>query len=106
MDRLLRGRAGGAVRGVAQRLRHDNGGGAHHGADPPLPKIASLASLTSPSSHSSLSLSHAESSSGEHETLLSHLQQRFLPQHVRGEYRAMGPGQSAGRLDCTHYVFS
>lgn len=27
----------------------------------------------------------AESSSGEHETLRRHLQQRFLPQHIHGE---------------------
>lgn len=31
MDQLLRGRQGGTVRGVAQRLRHDAGGRPLHG---------------------------------------------------------------------------
>lgn len=42
VDRLLRGRAGGAVRGVAQRLRHDPGGRPLHGTEPPLDPIGSV----------------------------------------------------------------
>ena len=107
MDWLFRGRQGGAVCGVAQRLRHDPGGGPLHGTacTPPVsPSLQSkqmwAACSGSPNQitfcsrrqrfKSDIALMvccplSAESSSGEHETLRRHLQQRFLPQHIHGE---------------------
>lgn len=40
----------------------------------------------------------AESSPGEHETVLRHLQQRFLPQHIHGEKSHQSPASSGGKI--------
>lgn len=101
VDRLLRGRAGCAVCGVAERLRHDHGGGAHHGADPLPHRVTARASRTSSFSPLSFSLSllhrivfrRAWDSSRPSATTFS---SAARPWWVRND----GAGPAAGRLEC------